>query len=195
MNCPTTCLLALLTTGLVSVNSSADPANHFKVGLGTDAGLGLALGAEYQMDVSFGSKELRVGPAFYYTAYSEDSSNGFNDYTETFSALIFGVTANFYTPVNDPNLNLVYGGGVAFTLSDWQETSPTDSSIGPFDGSVYVDEASGGGAAFLLNFGLNKIISDALAIELNVPIFIVPTEIGTIYAPAITISVAFGLGS
>lgn len=181
--------LAISSMLLACVAASAE-SNHVKIGVGTDASLGLAVGAEYQLTMEFGSQSIRVGPAFYYNSWTETYTE-VNTYEESATTLIFGVSANTYIPTsNDPSLNFILGGGAAFMSYDWQETSEGDSSIGPLVNGLYTDTDEGSGASVFFNFGVSKALSDSMAVELNVPLFLVPYGYGTTLAPALLVSLS-----
>jgi len=179
-------LIFLAFSSLVSLPLFAD--NQLKLGIGTDASLGLAVGAEYQIDMTIGTTPIKVGPAFYYSTWTEDYEES-NTYTETSTTYMFGFSANAYSKTNDETLSFIYGFGAAFMSNDWKETSPGDSSIGPLIDGLYTDEEENSGASIFLNVGINKQLSDTLAVEVNVPMFFIPYYYGTAIAPAIIVSI------
>ena len=166
--------------------------NHLKIGAGTDASLGLALGGEYQLMLSDTLPNLRVGPSLYFNRWTETTEE-FHTYEEESTTFIFGVAANYYSTTADPTLSFIGGGGIAFMLNDWQETSETDSSIGPLIDGFYTDEEEASGASIYLNVGVSKLLSESFALELNVPLFFIPTPVGTLIAPALTVSAVIPL--
>lgn len=180
--------LLLLLNGPVFAEES-----YLKIGAGTDASLGLAVGAEYQLTLQFGSQTIRMGPAFYYNSWSETTEE-INTYDESATTYIFGVSANSYFQAdNNSNLAFILGGGAAFISYEWQETSEGDSSIGPLVNGVYTDTDEGSGASVFFNAGLSRSFSNNLAVEVNVPMFLVPYGYGTTIAPAVIVSLVVPL--
>lgn len=169
--------------------AEAETPMSLKAGIGTDASFGLALGVGLNVDMSFGGKEVQVGPAFYYALSSEDSNNGFNDYHEETTTIVVGALVNYVIPSDDESLAFIYGFGGALVSVDYLQTSPTDSSIGPFNGTVYVMDESYTGAAALFNLGINKKFSENLELQFEMPIFMIPASWGMILAPAFTASI------
>ena len=164
--------------------------NHLKISAGTDASLGLAAGLEYQMDVPFENLTLRMGPAVYYSSWTETTETT-NEYTESSTTTIFGISANAYIPTQNTKLTFIAGGGAAFMSNSWKEASPTDSSIGPLVDGEYTDEEDATGAGVFFNVGLNNKLSELMAFEVNVPVFLIPYAYGTLFAPAITASIVW----
>lgn len=187
-------LLGIALTGLLCSPWLFAEDSHIKIGVGTDASLGVAVGAEYQMTLQLGSTEMRVGPAFYYNSWSETTEEAVNTYDETATTIIFGVSANSYIPAsNSGDLSFILGGGAAFMSYEWQETSEGDSSIGPLVNGVYTDTDEGSGASVFFNVGINKMLNDTMALEVNVPMFLVPYGYGTTLAPALIVSLVIPL--
>jgi len=71
-------------------------------------------------------------------SYEEESNNGFNDYFEETTLFVFAVTANYLFGYSEfPGTFLVAGVGAGAFSVEWEESSPTDTSLGtPLPGFI-----------------------------------------------------------
>lgn len=134
---------------------SQNPNGSFgiRAGLGTDIslGLGYGIGANYLLPES--KIEIAV-VLFGHT--SEETTEEFNTYKETTDLFVFGIMANylFGYELNERGAYGIIGFGISAISIDWEETSPTDGSLGtplPYGGSKQSESATGGGS--IVNIG------------------------------------------
>jgi len=124
-----------------------------RAGLGTDInlGLGYGIGANYLLPES--NVELTV---VLFGNSSEETTEDFHTYEETTDLFVFGVMANylFGYKFNQRGGYGIIGFGFSAISIDWEETSPTDGSLGPplpNGGSKQSESGTGGGA--VVNMG------------------------------------------
>jgi hypothetical protein len=171
-------LLCIATAAFFSMAPSVG-AQDITAGLGLRGGAGTDIGFG---GVAFGGgvnklflNNLEVGLVFYYGSFTETSSNGTNDYTDITKITAFGAFLNYlYGYHRDQGgFYLVGGVGVAYLGLNWEESSPTDTSLGtllPGGGSKTTFDGSTGGTLF--NVGVGYAIPGGLDIRFEVPVVI-----------------------
>ena len=124
-------------------------------GLGTDinGGLGYGFGLGYKFPYS--NFELT---AVLFAHSSEETSEDFHTYTETTDLFVYGIMGNYLIGYRDkmPGWFGVVGIGFAAISVDWEESSPTDESLGtplPGGGSKQSESGTGGGSVINAGFG------------------------------------------
>lgn len=126
-----------------------------KAGVGTDINLGLGYGGGIGYIFPYSDVELNV---VLFGHHSEETTEDFHSYTETTDLFVYGVMANYLIgfPGRESGAYGVVGFGFAAVSLDWEETSPTDVSLGPplpGGGSKQSESGTGGGSVFNAGFG------------------------------------------
>ncbi|MEJ2104235.1 MAG: hypothetical protein P8X47_06615 [Ignavibacteriaceae bacterium] len=124
-------------------------------GLGTDinGGLGYGFGLGYKFPYS--NFELT---AVLFAHSSEETTEDFHTYTETTDLFVYGIMGNYLIGYRDKMSGWfgVVGIGFAAISVDWEESSPTDESLGtplPGGGSKQSESGTGGGSVINAGFG------------------------------------------
>lgn len=161
-------------------------------GAGTDISLGLGYGIKGSYLIASGQgSAYEIGPEFFYAKGSETSSEGIHEYKETTEVTVFGVLANYlagYRAFEDSTYFIVGLGFFSVNVS-WEESSPTDTSLGTPLGSGSSQSADGSGFGTIVNFGIGHLFKSGLDIRLELPILVISNPAGnaSAIAPAITI--------
>ena len=143
-----------------------------RAGLGTDITGGIA----YGVGVNYLVNDLaELGILIFGGKFTETTNNGFNDYTETTRVFVFALMANylFNYDEDDDVWFFIAGFGLASVYVEYEESSPTDTSLGaplPGGGSSYTEEAGAGGTIF--NIGGGKRINAAWDIRFEIPVIV-----------------------
>jgi hypothetical protein len=122
-------------------------------GLGTDVNLGLGYGAGLSYKFPYSNFELT---AVFFGHSSEETTEEFHTYTETTDLFVFGVMGNYLFGYRDyePGFFGIVGFGFSAISVDWEESSPTDISLGtPLPGGGSKQSASGTGGGSVINAG------------------------------------------
>jgi hypothetical protein len=143
-----------------------------RAGAGTDISFGIAYGAGFNYRLV---ENTEMGLAFFGGSFSETSDNGFNEYEETTDVFAMAAQANWLFNHDSEQTKpfFIAGTGLAFISYSWEETSETDTSLGPplpGGGSFQTEEGSTGGLLF--NLGLGMTFSSPFDMRLEVPIMI-----------------------
>ena len=128
---------------------------HFgiRAGGGTDIDLGLGYGAGFSYILPYSSLELT---AVYFGHSSEETTEEFHTYTEKTDLSVFGIMGNYLIGYhhNMKGFYGIVGFGFSAVSVDWEESSPTDISLGtPLPGGGSKQSASGANAGSILNAG------------------------------------------
>jgi len=168
------CMLFVFFAAALSVG-----AQDIAAGLGVRGGVG--------SDITFGGlafgggvnklflDTLEVGLVFYYGSFTEDSSNGVNDYTDTTKITAFAAFLNYLYGYhrNSSGFYLVGGVGVAYLGVNWEESSPTDTTLGTLlPGGGSKETFDGSTAGTILNVGVGYSIAGGFDLRLEVPVVI-----------------------
>jgi len=168
--------IVLLVAPLVGSAASFDSTRiGLRGGLGTDIGGSIAygIGANYMLDIN--NSPLELGLLVFGGRFTETTERSIHTYNEVNNLLLFAIMANYlvnYLPEKSSTFFLA-GVGLASVSVDWEESSPTDTSLGtPLagGGSKQSEEGSGGGAVF--NIGVGRTFSNALDARLEVPVIV-----------------------
>jgi hypothetical protein len=166
--------VVLWAAAIVPVNAEDLAAGlGFRGGAGTDITFGgLAFGGGIS---KLFLSNIEGGLVFYYGSFTEQSSNGVNSYTDVTKIVAFGAFANYLWGYSRDRggFYLVGGVGLAYLGINWEESSPTDTSLGtllPGGGSKTTFDGSTGGT--LVNLGVGYALAGGLDARFEVPIVI-----------------------
>jgi hypothetical protein len=170
-----TCVAIVIFVAAAASVSAEDLAAGLELrgGIGTDITFGgVAFGAGVN---KLFLTNLEAGLVFYYGSFKETSNNGSNDYTDTTKVTAFAVFLNYlygYHP-DKGGFYLVGGVGLAYLGVNWEETSPTDTTLGtplPGGGSKQTFDGSTGGTLF--NLGVGYALAGGLDLRFEVPVVV-----------------------
>ncbi len=124
-------------------------------GLGTDINLGLGYGAGIGYKFPYSNFEVT---AVLFGHSSEETTTEFHTYTEKTDLFVFGVLGNYLIGYSkyEPGFFGIVGFGFSAVSVDWEESSPTDISLGtplPGGGSKQSESGTGGGSVINAGFG------------------------------------------
>ena len=200
-------LLAFATLGLSTAQAqmtSFDPNEpvprgalgvHGAIGTDVELGLGFGVGATYLLPGSLPVR-IEVGGQLFFAHSEYTDTEGIHDYTETTDLQVFAVRVNAlwnYTPWT-PGLYYILGTGAAGVYVDWEERSPTDTSLGtPLDNGGSKHQADGADGAVIANAGIGYTFGGGLDARLELPILIFARGVGEAagIAPTVTASAGF----
>ena len=138
-----------------SLSQVDDGSFSIRGGLGTDinGGLGYGVGLGYRFPYS--NYELS---AVFFGHSSEETTEDFHSYTEKTDLFVYGIMCNYLFGYRDntPGLFGIFGVGLSAISVDWEESSPTDESLGthlPDGGSKQSESGTGGGTIINAGFG------------------------------------------
>lgn len=148
-------LFFFLLFSTISLTQDNSGTFSIKGGLGTDINLGLAYGGGIGYLFPNSNIELEV---VLFGHHSEETTEEFHTYEETTDLFVFGVMANYLIgfPYKSNGGYGIIGFGFSAVSLDWEETSPTDESLGtllPGGGSKQSESGSGGGSILNAGFG------------------------------------------
>jgi len=132
-----------------------DGSFSIRGGLGTDINGGLGYGAGLGYKFPYSNFELT---AVFFAHSSEETTEDFHTYTETTELFVYGLLGNYLIGYRDkvPGFFGVVGIGFSAISVDWEESSPTDESLGtplPEGGSKQSEAVTGGGSVINAGFG------------------------------------------
>ena len=194
-------LLACLTMIVVSAASAQEKSGSAgaRFGVGTDINGGLAYGGQLDYTLNQGSNALELGFSACGGKFEEDSDNGFNEYHEETTILVFGAIANylFRYSLDTGGPYFLTGAGFGAFAVKWEESSETDSTLGtllPGGGSMQSEEETTGG--FIINFGIGHRFSEKFDLRAQIPTFFISggVEREAKVVPTITITAGFKFG-
>ncbi|MCC7441970.1 MAG: hypothetical protein IT285_10065 [Bdellovibrionales bacterium] len=174
---------AFLGLILSSTAFAADPAPEtsttlpigIRGGIGTDITGSLAYGAGLNYLAELGGSGLEAGIVIFGGSFTETTTEGAHDYTENTDLFVFGALANylFNYKRSESSLYVLIGFGLAVVSVDWEESSPTDTSLGtPLSGGGSKMGDDGSGAGSVLNLGLGHSFGSTFDLRLEAPIII-----------------------
>ncbi len=147
-----------------------------RIGAGTDITGGVAYGAQLDYTLFQNPNAFELGFALFGGTFEEDSDNGFNEYHEETTVVVFAAIANYlfrYSPESEGPY-FVAGAGVGAVSVEWEESSATDTSLGtalPGGGSKQSEDGTTSG--LILNFGIGTRLNDSFDLRLQVPTFFI----------------------
>ena len=149
-------------------------AGYFGIrgGIGTDITGGLAYGIGLNYLVN---NTAELGILLFGGEFSESTEEGIHTYDETTKVFLFALMANFlfnYAEADD-SFFFIAGLGLASVTIEYEESSATDTSLGPAlpnGGSILTEEGSGGGTVF--NLGVGKKFSDTFDVRFEIPVIV-----------------------
>jgi hypothetical protein len=167
------CLLPFVT-GVAKAEKPG--AVGIRFGVGTDIEGGLAYGGQLNYTLFQNTNAIELGLAFFGGSFEEESNNGFNDYFETTDILVIGAIVNYLfrydMSVGGPYI--AAGVGVGAVSVEWEEKSPTDTSLGPpLPGGGSMQSEEGTVAGMILNPGLGYRFTELFDLRVQVPTIIV----------------------
>ncbi len=183
-------LIVFLLTG----TSYADTEGlGFRLGIGTDVTGGLAFGVGVNRLIG---GNMEVGAVFF-SAHVEESSEEYgNTYDETTDVTVLAAMVNIlhnYSP-DDRGIYYITGVGIGMFSVEWEESSPTDTSLGtplPGGGSMMSEDGTAGGTIFNLGVGMN--LQDNLDIRAEAPMFLMFSAPGesSAFVPTFTLTMGY----
>lgn len=177
----------------VGTGISANPGSFgIRAGIGTDISGGIAYGGGINYLFETSSNPVEVGLVVYGGSF-EETTEEFHTYTEKTDILVIGVMANYLFNYQKDKQGLFFllGGGIGAVSVEWEESSPTDESLGPplaGGGSKQTDEGSSAG--FVLDLGIGYKFNGPVDMRFEIPIIIItgaPEKASSI-APTFTLS-------
>ena len=147
-----------------------DPGNFsIRAGVGTDIDLGLGYGAGLGYRFPYFNLELGV---VVFGHHSEETTEEFHTYTEKTDLIVYGIMGNYLIGYRyrQPGFFGIVGFGFSAISVDWEESSPTDVSLGtPLPGGGSKQSESGSVAGSVVNAGFGYSFG-ALDIRAEFPI-------------------------
>lgn len=143
--------------------------------------------------------QFEAGLVFYYGSFQTSSSNSVNTYVEKTQVIALAAQLNYLYGYNRDKggFYLVAGVGLAYLGINWEESSPTDTSLGtllPGGGSKQTFDGSVGGT--ILTLGAGYAIGGGLDVRLEVPLVISFSQAGgaSTLIPLFTLTAGYRLG-
>lgn len=142
-----------------------------RAGIGTDitGGIAFGLGANYLVN-----NAAELGILIFGGTFSETTEEGIHTYDEETKLFLFALMANylFNYDQGDDAVFFLAGLGLASVSIEYEESSPTDTSLGaPFgSGSILFEEYSGGGTVF--NVGVGKRFGEQFDLRFEIPVIV-----------------------
>lgn len=187
----------LLAVGFSASAEGLADGLGFRGGVGADITFsGVAVGAGVN---KLFLDQFEGGLVFYYGSFQETSSNGVNTYLDKTQVIALAAQVNYLYGYNRDRggFYLLAGVGIAYLGINWEESSPTDTSLGtplPGGGSKQTFEGSVGGT--ILALGAGYAIAGGLDVRLEVPIVIAFSSAGgaSTIIPLFTLTAGYRLG-
>lgn len=185
--------MVMIMTGTLSAQSSGSWG--IRGGVGTDIDLGLAFGGS--INYMFPSKwnHWEIGPLLFISS-SEETTTDYNTYTEKTDLTVFAVMANYLINYESEGYGTFFlvGLGFAGISVEWEESSPTDESLGtplPGGGSKQSEEGTAGGSVF--NVGAGYKFSGNVDIRAELPIILIFDAPGNASSVVPTLTATIGI--
>lgn len=169
--------IALIGPAYAQEATTASPGNFgIRFGIGTDISGGIAYGGMINYILRQQQNAVEMGAAFFGGSFEEDSEEGIHTYNETTDVVVFGALVNylFRWSLDLSGPYFVTGIGFGAVSVEWEETSPTDTSLGPplpGGGSSQSEEGTVGG--LILNFGIGHRFNEMFDLRAMVPVLFV----------------------
>ncbi len=175
-NCLFVCLVFVVFVCPLTAFSSELPRIGVRGGIGTDIDLGLAFGGGVNYMLDMPENPLELGVLAFFSHSSETDDNGYHEYTEVTDVFVFAMMANYLLGYKRgvPGMFLLGGFGLGMASVGWEESSPTDESLGPLlpDGGSMHD-GGGTGAGSVFNLGGGMAFSNGADIRLEIPVILI----------------------
>lgn len=143
-----------------------------KAGVGTDINLGLGYGGGIGFIFPNSNIELNV---VLFGHHSEETTEEFHTYNEKTDLFVYGIMADYligYTGEGSGVYGIV-GFGFSAVSVDWEESSPTDVSLGtPLPGGGSKQSESGTGGGSVVNAGFGYSFGNKLHLRAEFPVII-----------------------
>ena len=191
--------LASLVLLTVATPASAQRPGRVGVraGVGTDISGGIAGGGQIDYTLFQGENSFELGALVFGGKFEEDSNNGFNDYHEETSVVVFGAIANylFRHSMEVPGPYFVAGAGVGAVSVSWREESPTDVSLGPpLPGGGSFQEEDGTVGGLVVNFGIGHRFTEQVDLRVQAPTLFIGAGDSRESTIVPTLTVTIGIG-
>ena len=148
-------------------------------GVGTDISGGIAYGVALNyyfplLDSSGKSNGgFEPGIVLFGGSFDETTEEGIHTYHESTSVLAFGLMMNYLYNYerNREGMFFIAGLGFASISAEWEESSPTDTSLGtPTADGGSMQSQDGSGAGSVVEFGFGYNIKPGMEVRLEVPV-------------------------
>ncbi len=144
-----------------------------RAGVGTDISLGLGFGGG--INYYFVDEQIEIGAELYIHSSTEESSEYGNTYEESTDLLALALFANYLFGYSrdEGGLYALAGMGLAYLSVEWEESSPTDTSLGtPLPGGGSSQSADGSTAGLILNPGVGISFPVGVDVRLCAPLIV-----------------------
>lgn len=190
-------ILLVLLLVLPSASWAAKAGMNIRLALGTDISAGLGYGAGVRFLRQGQDSAFEFGPDLYY-ASSTETTEEFHTYTENTQLTVFAVRINHLMDYRKgkPGTFFILGTGAAAINLVWEESSPTDTSLGtPCCGGGSKQNVDATGFAAILNVGMGKVLKGGRDFRLEFPILMAFGDYGnaTTFIPTMTVSLGFDM--
>lgn len=173
--------LFILCLGLTSMSIAnaidlSQAKTGIRGGIGTDIEGGTAFGLGINKTFISPNTGIEAG-LLLFKAHVEETTTEFHTYEEVTDLTVIGVTVNLlnnYTP-NKSGMFYLIGTGLGIMSVEWEESSPTDTSLGtllPGGGSKQSEEGTTVGIIF--DFGIGKTFGNGFDVRAELPLIIIP---------------------
>lgn len=176
----------------VGVTFAENSGIGIRAGMGTDITGGIAYGIGVNRLIS---NDLEVG-AVLFRAHVEETTKEIHTYTETTDVTVFGVLANLLGNyrLNQSGVYYLAGVGLGVFNVNWEEKSPTDTTLGTkLSGGGSKQSAEGTAAGSILNLGLGMNFKNNFDIRAEIPMFFIFSAPGQAapFIPTFTATVGY----
>ena len=187
--------VSLILTGTANAQEKTGGVG-IRFGIGTDIQGGIAYGGQLNYTLFQNLNAIELGLVVFGGKFEEESNNGYNDYFEETNVLVIGAIVNYLfrydMSVGGPYIAV--GFGVGAVSVEWEESSPTDESLGPpLPGGGSMQSEEGTVAGMIINLGLGYRFTELFDLRLQVPTIIVSAGDERDGAVIPTITVTAGL--
>ncbi len=187
--------VSLILTGTANAQEKTGGVG-IRFGIGTDIQGGIAYGGQLNYTLFQNLNAIELGLVVFGGKFEEESNNGYNDYFEETNVLVIGAIVNYLfrydMSVGGPYIAV--GFGVGAVSVEWEESSPTDESLGPpLSGGGSMQSEEGTVAGMIINLGLGYRFTELFDLRLQVPTIIVSAGDERDGAVIPTITVTAGL--
>lgn len=191
--------LAVLVAGPLQAQEAAEAEKPgvfgIRLGIGTDIQGGIAYGGQVNYTLFKANNAFELGLGVFGGKFEETSDNGFNIYEEETTIFVIGAIGNylFNWSMEKSGPYFVAGLGVGAVSVEWEERSPTDTSLGtPLPGGGSMQSEEGSGAGIIINFGIGHRFSENFDLRAQIPTFFfdAPGDASGV-VPTITVTAGF----